>query len=171
MINTEYSVSFVDAEAFLQALGEEMGFDVIEQNLENIDINNKAEVEEAKIKVEISRVAMDGLGYIVGHEVISIAWKAYLKSDLNIFGIPNITYLCNFVVAPKSYNIVDRFYPPEELAEDNDEEEFFGYTHPDDDFWYNEIDYLIENLNFPEAVFNSSERIWTLGYQFLNLNK
>jgi hypothetical protein len=137
------------------------------------------------IFVKTSRYAMNGSGFHVGYEIITYKWKAYSKRELGITGVPYL--LSSWVVNPNEFEIESRELPPDEIPEHDPEckykndpnsfdncdcgEWFEGYYHPDDDFFYQEIQSILESCNWIEAEFNSDTREWTLGYTSFNVEE
>jgi hypothetical protein len=99
---------------------------------------------------------------------------------LGIAGLPYL--LSSWVVNPNEFEIIDRNLPPNDepdpeynhdddcpfkgqAFDDCDCLEFYdGYYQPDDDFFYQEIQSILESCNWIEAEFDPDTRKWTLGY-------
>jgi hypothetical protein len=187
--NTINHTQFIDVESFCYSLGKTGHVESIEikplwNNL-NPKLPNSEKPIGFEIFVETSRYAMDGNGYHVGYEDVTYKWKAQSKRELGIAGIPYL--LSSWVVNPNEFEIESMELPPDDIPEHDPEcefkdnpdsfddcecAEFFeGYYHPDDDFFYQEIQSILESCNWVEAEFNSDTREWTLGYTSFNVNE
>lgn len=193
--NTINHLQFIDVEAFAYSLGQSghiqsIEIDPIFNNPDSEPLNpelnphlNSEPVIGFNIFVKTSRYAMDGNGYHVGYEVITYRWKAYSKRELGITGIPYL--LSSWVVNPNEFEIESRELPAEDVPEhDSDCEykaddftncecaEFFeGYWHPDDDFFYQEIQSILDSIKWTNAEFDSETREWTLGFTSFNVGE
>lgn len=194
--NTINSIHFIDLESFCYSLGSQGHVDSInvepvwaidpdsDPNPDHLPDQTPNPDEKPigfDIFVKTSRYAMDGNGSHVGYEVITYRWKAYSKRELGIAGIPYL--LSAWVVNPNEFEIESRELPPDDIPEhDSDCEfksedfcncmcaEFFeGYFHPEDDFFYQEIQSILESCNWAEAEFDSTTREWQLGYTSFNV--
>lgn len=180
--STITSIQFVDAEAFRYALDQSGRFKRVNCfptfTDQNQLYNYAAPIDADGFTIEavIERYAMDGNGYHVGYESITYQWKLINKHEIGVIGIPYL--LSAWVVNPNEYEITNKDLPPEDkpvhdpecefddpIEFDNcDCAEFFeGYFHPEDDFFDQEVQSAIEELNYPDAEFNSDKREWTLG--------
>lgn len=149
------------------------------------------------LKFTIERPAYDGNGYHVGYERCSFAGKTIKKSELRLAGIPY--NLSPHVINTDSFEIINPITPDEEfptidshdpncaihtdLPKDHNwdddpfpdecdcgcNDEWNGYTPPDSDFWYQEMEnvfyYILNHNQLPDAVFDSETREWTIGNQ------
>ena len=95
--------------------------------------------------------------------------------------------LSSWVVNPNEYEIINKDLPDEEEPIHNDDCEFKddpdsfdncdcaefweGYYPPDDDFFYQEMESILEWANWVEAEFDPDTREWTLGYTSFNVNE
>ena len=188
--NTIYNIQAIDAEALAITLETESNIDKVELNYFKNDIDSDC----CNLKIYYSRYAMDGNGSHVGYENIIFKLTGYKKSDFNLPGIPYI--ISEFIVFPDQIEIVARDLPKEEIPtfashkfdcinykihnpddwEDCDCLDCFnGYYPPDDDFFYEEINYIINDAieHLPEAIFddNGKDQIWILGSNVYNMNK
>jgi hypothetical protein len=190
-MNTLHHVRLIDAEAFRYAMEHSGMIHSISCYPIFNDPNSELNYPEVKadsfaIDVKTSRFAMDGNGSHVGYEMVIYQWKAIRKADLNIYGgIPKL--LSNWVIDPDNYEIIEKDLPEENKPIHDDDcefdqddqtfdqcdcaEMFNGYSHPDDDFFYQNIQAIIDQLKYPEAEFNANEREWTLGDCSFNLNQ
>ena len=191
--NTINHIQFIDLESFLYSMGKT-------GHIESIDVqpiwgtpdpepNTIPDPDEKPIGFTIdcitSRYAMDGNGSHVGYESITYRWNAYSKRELGITGIPYL--LSAWVVNPNEFEIESKDLPPEdqlvhemdcEFANDPDNfddchcgEFFEGYWHPEDDFFYQEIQSILESCDWIEADFNPDTREWQLGYTSFNVGE
>ena len=189
--NTINHIQFIDVESFCYSLGQS-------GHVESIDIeplwdtpdpepNTIPDPDQKPIGFEIlvrtSRYAMDGNGFHVGYETITYKWIAYSKRELGITGVPYL--LSAWVVNPNEFEIHLKDLPCEDVPEHESDceykdddftncecAEFFeGYWHPDDDFFYQEIQSILESCNWVEAEFNSETREWTLGFTSFNVEE
>ena len=188
-MNTLHHIQLIDAEAFRYAMEHSGMIHSISCYPIFNDPNSEFNYPEVKadsfaIDVKTSRFAMDGNGFHVGYETVIYQWKAIRKADLNIYGgIPRL--LSNWVIDPDNYEIIEKDLPPDEDPIHDDDCEFKGtddwdqcdcneywngYFRPDDDFFHQEIQAIIDQLKYPEAKFNADEREWTLGDCRFNLN-
>jgi len=189
--NTINHLQLIEAEAFRFALNEHLSFNESVRcypiyNDPNADHNSDPkDADSFAIECTTSRYAMDGNGYHVGYENVTYQWKAMRKSDLNLRGIPLL--LSNWVIDPTNYEIIKKDLPDNELPDpdhshdddcefkgkgfdDCDCAEYFeGYWQPDDDFFYQEMESIIDQLKYPEAEFDSDKREWQLGEVSFNL--
>lgn len=195
--NTINHIQFIDVESFCYSLGKQGHVDSIDiepiWNTPNPDPDPDHIPDQTpdpfekpigfEIFVKTSRYAMDGNGSHVGYEVITYKWKAYSKRELGITGIPYL--LSSWVVNPNEFEIESRELPAEDIPEHESDcefkgedfcncecAEFFeGYWHPEDDFFYQEINSILESCNWVEAEFNSETREWTLGFTSFNVEE
>lgn len=151
------------------------------------------------LKFTIERVAMDGNGFHVGYEHCSFAAKTIKKSELKLSGIPyNLSPHCvnldsfeivNPIITPDEelptidshdndcdvfkrdlafpWNPDNESFPDDCTCGCNDE--WNGYTPPDDDFWWQEMEgvfyYIMNHNQLPDAVFNKDDGTWSIGDQ------
>lgn len=188
--NTIHHVQWIDLESFCYSLGKTGQIQSIEINPIFSDPNSELPNSEPPIGFTIhvtptSRYAMDGNGFHVGYESITYQWKAYSKRELNIGGLPYL--LSSWVVNPNEYEIINKDLPDEEEPIHDDDCEFKnnpdsfddcdcaefwnGYYPPDDDFFYQEMESILEWANWVEAEFDPDTRVWTLGYTSFNVNE
>jgi hypothetical protein len=189
-LNTVNHLQLIDADAFRYAMENSGMIHSIECFPVYLDPNTELNYPEPKdadsiaINVTTSRFAMDGNGYHVGYEQVTFQWKAMRKSDLNLAGIPRL--LSNWVIDPSNYEIIKKDLPNNEDPIHDDDCEFKdsdsfddcdcaefweGYYQPDNDFFYQEMDAIIDQLKYPEAEFNSDNREWQLGDMSFNLDE
>ena len=185
--NTIHHLQFIDLEAFCYSLGKTGHVESIEIQPEwnngKSEENDQDPITGFTIYATTSRYAMDGNGSHVGYETITYRWKAYSKRELGITGLPYL--LSSWVVNPNEFEIESRELPAEDIPEHDPEcefkaedfcncecAEFFeGYYPPDDDFFYQEIQSILESCNWIEAEFNGDTREWTLGFTSFNVNE
>jgi hypothetical protein len=192
--NTIHHVQWIDVESFCYSLGKTGQISSIEIKPEwasDSDYRADLSSEQKPIGFTIhvtptSRMAMDGNGFHVGWESVTYKWKAYSKRELGIAGLPYL--LSSWVVNPNEFEIESKDLPDEEEPIHNDDCEFKdddpdsfdncdcaefwnGYYPPDDDFFYQEIQSILESTNWVEAEFNPDTREWTLGYTSFNVNE
>ena len=189
--NTISHIQFIDVEAFAYSMGKT-------GHVESIDIEPTWDTPDPEpntipdpdqkpigfnIFIKTSRYAMDGNGFHVGYETITYKWKAYSKRELGITGIPYL--LSAWVVNPNEFEIHSKDLPCEDVPEhesdcqfkgecfDNcDCADFFeGYWHPDDHFFYQEIQSILDSCNWTNAEFDSETREWTLGFTSFNVHE
>ena len=188
--NTIHHVQWIDLESFCYSLGKTGQI----QSIEIQPIFNGPNPEHPNSEPPIgftihvtptSRMAMDGNGFHVGWESVTYEWKAYSKHELGIAGLPYL--LSSWVVNPNEYEIINKDLPDEEEPIHNDDCEFKddpdsfdncdcaefweGYYPPDDDFFYQEMESILEWANWVEAEFDPDTREWTLGYTSFNVNE
>jgi hypothetical protein len=130
--------------------------------------NNSAEGEEqdhAKLKgpiaylyFEISREAIDDVGYIVGTEWISGVVTLLNRQDLNIHDsdLPPAS-ICRWVALPASLEVLHMGYP----------EESDTYYPPDDDMVWQELNSTLQAAieELPEWDFDPGSKSWWLAGQ------
>jgi hypothetical protein len=187
-INTSNLVQFIDAEAFRYALANHTDLKEVKcypvfNNLIK-EVNSDAKPDHYIIEATYERMAMNGIGYHVGYENVTFNWKAFKKSHLEITGLPKM--LSNWVVKIDAYAITSMDLPLNEEPEHDDDCEFKnsdsfddcdcadnweGYYRPDEDFFYQEMNHIIEMMGIPEATFDSDNREWQLGDCSFNLNE
>jgi len=186
--NTVNSIQFIDVESFCYTLGKQSNIDSISiepvWKFENDDWNindNENKPIGFSILANYSRYTMDGSGYHVGYENVTYKWEAICKEQLGIIGIPKL--LSNWVVNPNEFEIESKDLPENDIPEhesDCNETEFDncicadmfeGYYQPDDDFFYEEMNHILEFCDWIEAEFNPDTREWTLGYTSFDLNE
>ena len=189
--NTIHHVQWIDVESFCYSLGKTGQINSIEIQPIFNGPNPEHPNSEPPIGFTIhvtptSRFAMDGNGFHVGYETVTYEWKAYSKHELGIAGLPYL--LSSWVVNPNEYEIINKDLPDEEEPIHNDDCEFKdddpdsfdncdcaefweGYYPPDDDFFYEEINSILEFTNWVEAEFDPDIREWTLGYTSFNVNE
>lgn len=188
--NTIHHVQWIDLESFCYSLGKTGQIQSIEINPVFSGPNPELPNSEPPIGFTIhvtptSRFAMDGNGFHVGYETVTYKWKAYSKHELGIAGLPYL--LSSWVVNPNEYEIINKDLPDEEEPIHNDDCEFKddpdsfdncdcaefweGYYPPDDDFFYQEMESILEWANWVEAEFDPDTREWTLGYTSFNVNE
>ena len=188
--NTIHHVQWIDLESFCYSLGKTGQIQSIEINPVFSGPNPELPNSEPPIGFTIhvtptSRMAMDGNGFHVGWESVTYEWKAYSKHELGIAGLPYL--LSSWVVNPNEYEIINKDLPDEEEPIHNDDCEFKddpdsfdncdcaefweGYYPPDDDFFYQEMESILEWANWVEAEFDPDTREWTLGYTSFNVNE
>ena len=190
--NTINHLQFIDVESFVYSLGKSGHVESIEIKPEwasdsdyRADLSSDQKPIGFTIFISTSRFAMDGNGSHVGYETVTYKWKAYSKRELGITGVPYL--LSAWVVNPNEFEIESRELPPEDNPEHDPECEFAndpdsfddcdcadffdGYWHPDDDFFYQEIQSILESCNWVEAEFDPDVRIWSLGYTSFNVNE
>jgi hypothetical protein len=188
--NTIHHVQWIDVESFCYSLGKTGQINSIEIQPIFSGPNPEQPNSEPPIGFNIlvtptSRFAMDGNGFHVGYETVTYKWKAYSKRELNIGGLPYL--LSSWVVNPNEFEIESKDLPDEENPIHNDDCEFKddpdsfdncdcaefwdGYYPPDDDFFYEEINSILESTNWVEAEFDPDTREWTLGYTSFNVNE
>lgn len=186
---TNSLVQFIDAEAFRFALSNLGQFNKVLCIPIFNDPNSELNYESPKdadgfiIQATIERFAMDGVGFHVGYESVTYQWNCIDKHELGIVGIPYI--LSKYVVNPNQFEIVDTDCPePEEPIHDDDCElnsEPDGecdcgaieglYYPPDDDFWYQQLDGILDSIEYPDAEFNLNNRMWSLGELTYDMNR
>ena len=161
-MNTVYKLKAVDSEAFRVAIQDAHQIDGAEE------INTLEEDELACIEVYYSRVAMSPMGFRLGCEYVTVRFPCFRKDDLGIVGFPK--ELNAHVVLLGVWEIYERNSPEPEKCEngcEEDECECELYFPPDDDFFYSEIDHIVDMLgtykSYPEAEFDREERMWSLG--------
>lgn len=180
--NTMNVIEFIDLEAFCYTLNE---IDQIEklwiEPVFNEGNESDTNYDSIVIFAKTSRYTMDGQGCHVGYENVIYKWEAISKDELEITGIPKL--LSNWVVNPIRYDIFHKDFPEEDVPEhqmdcDHDDQEFLncgcadmfeGYMHPDDDFFYQDMNHIIEQCNWIEAEFDPDHRIWFLGNISFNI--
>ena len=186
--NTISHIQYIDVEAFCYSMGKTGHVESIEINpIFNHGPNPELPTSEPPIGFNIfiktSRYAMDGNGFHVGYETITYQWKAYSKRELGITGIPYL--LSSWVVNPNEFEIESRELPCEDIPEHDPECEFKsecfdncdcadffeGYSRPDDDFFYQEIQSILDSCNWTNAEFDSETREWTLGFTSFNVHE
>ena len=193
--NTISHIQYIDVEAFAYSLGksghvESIDIEPIYNDPDSEPLNpelnphlNSEPVIGFKVFVKTSRYAMDGNGFHVGYEVITYKWKAYSKRELGITGIPYL--LSAWVVNPNEFDIESKDLPCEDVPEHESDcefkdddftncecAEFFeGYWHPEDDFFYQEINSILESCKWTNAEFDSETREWTLGFTSFNVHE
>jgi len=189
--NTIHHVQWIDVESFCYSLGKTGQIRSIEINPIFSDPNPELPNSEPPIGFTIlvtptSRFAMDGNGFHVGYETITYKWKAYSKRELGISGIPYL--LSAWVINPNEFEIESKDLPMDEAepihsddCEFKDDPDSFdncdcaefweGYCPPDDDFFYQEMESILEWANWVEAEFDPDTREWTLGYTSFNVNE
>ena len=185
--NTVNSIQFIDVESFCYTLGKQSNIDLI--SIEPVwETIGDDEPIGYSILAKYSRYTMDGMGSHVGYENIVYKWKAICKEQLGITGIPKL--LSNWVVNPDEFEIESKELPPDDIPEHDSDcyininaesdlsdcdcncaDMFEGYYQPDDDFFYSEMNHILEQCNWIEANFNSDRREWTLGYTSFDLNE
>jgi hypothetical protein len=181
--NTINSIHFIDVESFCFTLNQQSNIDSI--SIEPVYLAPEHEYNPDDpncrpigyhIFAKYSRYTMDGSGYHVGYENVTFKWEAIDKTQLGISGLPYL--LSRWVVNPDQYEIESKDLPPNEHPEHDSDCEFKhstefdncdcadyfeGYYQPEDDFFYQEMDCILEQCNWVEAEFNSEDRIWELG--------
>lgn len=182
--NTINSIQFIDVESFCYTLTDQSNIDSI-----SIEPTYDAlgQVIGFSVFANYSRYTMDGNGYHVGYENVTYKWIAINKRQLEITGIPYL--LSSWVVNPDSFEIESKDLPNNDIPEhdpecefkddpnpnsfdDCDCGEFFeGYFQPEDDFFYSEMNHILEQCDWIEAEFNSDTREWTLGYTSFNVGE
>jgi len=190
--NTIHHLQFIDVESFCYSLGKTAHINSIVINPVWDDPDSELDPEHKPINLTIdvtpeSRFAMDGNGFHVGYESVTYRFIAYSKRQLGIAGIPYL--LSSWVVNPNEYEIIDRDLPPNDEPDpeyDHDDNcsfkgqgfddcdclEFYeGYYQPDDDFFYQEMQSILDSTNWIEAEFNPDTREWTLGYTSFNVEE
>ena len=188
--NTIHHVQWIDVESFCYSLGKTGQIQSIEINPVFSGPNPELPNSEPPIGFTIhvtptSRFAMDGNGFHVGYETVTYKWIAYSKRELGIAGLPYL--LSSWVVNPNEYEIINKDLPDEEEPIHSDDCEFKddpdsfdncdcaefwnGYYPPDDDFFYQEIQSILDSTNWVEAEFDPDTREWTLGYTSFNVNE
>jgi len=180
--NTINSIQFIDVESFCYTLGKQSNIDSIEIEP---TYDTLGQVIGFDIFANYSRYTMDGSGYHVGYENVRFKWSAIDKRQLDITGVPYL--LSSWVVNPDSFEIDSKDLPDNDNPEHdsdcefNDDPDSFdncdcadcfeGYFQPDDDFFYQDMDHILEQCNWVEAEFNSDRREWKLGFTSFDLNE
>ena len=189
--NTVNSIQFIDVESFCYTLGKQQSIDSISiepiWNNPNPDHNLDSDQPIGyDIFANYSRYTMDGNGYHVGYENVKFNWKAISKRELGITGIPYL--LSSWVVNPNEFEIESKDLPDNDIPEhdsdcefkDDDKDDFCncdcadmfeGYFQPEDDFFYQEMNHILEYCDWIEAEFDSDTREWQLGLTSFNLNE
>jgi hypothetical protein len=190
--NTVNSIQFIDVESFCYTLGKQSNIDSISIEPKwasdsdyRADLTSDQKPIGFDIFVKYSRYTMDGNGYHVGYENVKFNWKAINKRELGITGIPYL--LSSWVVNPNEFEIKSKDLPdnddpehdPEcEFKDDSDSfddcscaDSFEGYFQPEDDFFYTEMNHILEQCDWIEAEFSSDTREWQLGFTSFNLNE
>lgn len=180
--NTINSIQFIDVESFCYTLAKQ-------SNIDSISIeptyDTLGQVIGFSVFANYSRYTMNGAGYHVGYENVTYKWIAIDKRQLEISGIPYL--LSSWVVNPDSFGIESKDLPENDNPEhdpecefkddpnsfdDCDCAEFFeGYFQPEDDFFYSEMNHILEQCDWIEAEFDSDIREWTLGYTSFNVSE
>lgn len=149
-----------------------------------------------QLQINYSRYAMNGNGYHVGYENVMFSVDCIKKKSIHLFGEMPYN-LSSYVVNPHIFTIESSECPPEELPTINshssdcaiytelpadhdwdlcpfpDEcdcginDNWNGYSPPDEDFFYAELASVIHNIiqngNLPEAEFDNKSREWRIG--------
>jgi len=189
-INTSNLIQLIDAEAFRYALENHTDlkcvkcYPVFNDPNAELDYPN-SEPDSFAIEATYERYAMNPMGYHIGYETVVFKWMAIKKSQLEILGLPKL--LSNWVVMIDKYVIESKDLPDNEdpihnadcefddvfASFDNCDcaDSFEGYWQPDDDFFYQEMNHIIEMMQIPEASFNPDKREWWLGDISFNLDE
>ena len=169
--NTIYNIQAIDLTAFIESIENlRNNYLMIDEYELRYKDTNKQKIKA--IEVLITRQAMNQTGYRVGTEYCKITFKVYQKKEFNVNRLP--VGFSEEIIFPDCYTFKTNC-PKKQYSEDKDE---FGereclYFPPDDEFWYQEIDCIMNDIieNLPIAEFNSKERQWNIGSSYWNLDK
>lgn len=162
--NTIFQLTLIDVYALKEAL-EESGGPIQSVSIEELSADNRS----LQMIVYYSRYATDGNGSHVGYEDVIFSTTCLNRLELGLHaGIP--MGLSEWVVNPNSFKIDRTDLPkPDIFKEGEDEDNDNGYCPPDNDFFYEELDYIINHLidsdSIPAAEFDPVNREWSIGNQ------
>jgi len=188
--NTVNSIQFIDVESFCYTLGKRSDIHSIQIEPiwmdDNDQHNSNYHIKGYSILAKYSRYTMDGMGYHVGYENVIFKWIAKSKRELGITGIPYL--LSSWVINPNDFEIESKDLPENDNPEHDSDCQYYGiennkldfdncdcadmfegYYQPDDDFFYEEMNHILEQCDWIEAEFNSDTREWKLGLTSFNI--